>query len=64
MHKKLEGKPAIAIARSQGKQRNFNGEKFCGMGYAVSPEALKNNRHGSTLKTRKTNSPKRKEHSK
>jgi putative transposase len=32
----LKGKTAIAIARSQGKQRNFNGENFWARGYAVS----------------------------
>ena len=32
----LKGKSAIAIARSQGKQRNFNGENFWARGYAVS----------------------------
>ena len=32
----LKGKSAIAVARSQGKQRNFNGENFWARGYAVS----------------------------
>lgn len=32
----LKGKSAIAIARSLGKQRNFNGENFWARGYAVS----------------------------
>ena len=32
----LKGKSAIAVARSQGKMRNFNGENFCARGYAVS----------------------------
>lgn len=32
----LKGKTAIAIARSRGKQRNFNGENFWARGYAVS----------------------------
>ena len=32
----LKGKSAIAIARSQGKQRNYNGENFWARGYAVS----------------------------
>jgi putative transposase len=32
----LKGKTAIAVARSQGKQRNFNGENFWARGYAVS----------------------------
>ena len=32
----LKGKAAIAVARSQGKQRNFNGENFWARGYAVS----------------------------
>lgn len=32
----LKGKSAIAIARMQGKQRNFNGENFWARGYAVS----------------------------
>ena len=32
----LKGKSAIAIARSQGKKRNFSGENFWARGYAVS----------------------------
>ena len=32
----LKGKSAIAVARSLGKQRNFNGENFWARGYAVS----------------------------
>jgi putative transposase len=32
----LKGKTAITIARSLGKQRNFNGENFWARGYAVS----------------------------
>ncbi|PIR96300.1 MAG: IS200/IS605 family transposase [Candidatus Doudnabacteria bacterium CG10_big_fil_rev_8_21_14_0_10_42_18] len=32
----LKGKTAIAVARSQGKQRNFNGENFWARGYSVS----------------------------
>jgi putative transposase len=32
----LKGKSAIAIARMQGKERNFNGEHFWARGYAVS----------------------------
>ena len=32
----LKGKSAIAIARLQGKERNFNGESFWACGYAVS----------------------------
>ena len=32
----MKGKSAIAIARSRGKQRNFNGENFWARGYAVS----------------------------
>lgn len=32
----LKGKRAIAIARMQGKERNFNGEHFRARGYAVS----------------------------
>lgn len=32
----LKGKSAIAIARMQGKRRNFNGENFWARGYAVS----------------------------
>ena len=32
----LKGKSAIAIARMNGKQRNFNGENFWARGYAVS----------------------------
>ena len=32
----LKGKSAIAVARSQGKKRNFNGENFWARGYAVS----------------------------
>ena len=32
----IKGKSAIAIARHQGKQRNFNGENFWARGYAVS----------------------------
>jgi putative transposase len=32
----LKGKSAIAIARMQGKQRNFSGENFWARGYAVS----------------------------
>ena len=32
----LKGKSAIAVARSMGKQRNFNGENFWARGYAVS----------------------------
>ena len=32
----LKGKSAIAIARLQGKERNFNGESFWARGYAVS----------------------------
>lgn len=32
----LKGKSAIAIARLNGKQRNFNGENFWARGYAVS----------------------------
>lgn len=32
----LKGKSATAIARLQGKERNFNGESFWARGYAVS----------------------------
>jgi putative transposase len=32
----LKGKSAIAIARLNGKERNFNGEHFWARGYAVS----------------------------
>ena len=33
----LKGKSAIVVARKfSGKERNFNGEKFCARGYAVS----------------------------
>ena len=32
----IKGKSAIAIARLQGKERNFNGERFWARGYAVS----------------------------
>ena len=32
----IKGKSAIAIARLQGKERNFNGEHFWARGYAVS----------------------------
>jgi putative transposase len=32
----LQGKRAIAIARLQGKERNFTGEPFWARGYAVS----------------------------
>lgn len=32
----LKGKSAIAIARIQGKNRNFSGESFWARGYAVS----------------------------
>jgi putative transposase len=32
----LQGKSAIAIARLQGKERNFTGEHFWARGYAVS----------------------------
>lgn len=32
----LKGKSAIAIARSLGKERNFNGENFWARGYAIS----------------------------
>jgi putative transposase len=32
----LKGKNAIAIARLQGKERNFAGEQFWARGYAVS----------------------------
>jgi putative transposase len=32
----LKGKSAIAVARSFGKLRNFNGENFWARGYAVS----------------------------
>jgi putative transposase len=32
----LKGKSAIAIARMQGKERNFTGENFWARGYAVS----------------------------
>ena len=32
----LKGKSAIAVARSLGKERNFNGENFWARGYAVS----------------------------
>ena len=32
----LKGKSAIAIARLQGKERNFVGEHFWARGYAVS----------------------------
>ena len=32
----IKGKSAIAIARLQGKERNFNGENFWARGYAVS----------------------------
>ena len=32
----LKGKSAVAIARLQGKERNFNGEHFWARGYAVS----------------------------
>ena len=32
----LKGKSAIAIARLQGKERNFTGEQFWARGYAVS----------------------------
>lgn len=32
----LKGKSAIAIARLQGKERNYTGEQFWARGYAVS----------------------------
>ena len=32
----LKGKSAIAVARLQGKERNFDGESLCVHGYAVS----------------------------
>ena len=32
----LKGKSAVAIARTQGKERNFQGEHFWARGYAVS----------------------------
>jgi putative transposase len=32
----LKGKSAIAVARLQGKERNYTGEHFWGRGYAVS----------------------------
>ena len=32
----LKGKSAIAVARHQGKERNFSGEHFWARGYAVS----------------------------
>jgi len=32
----IKGKSAIAIARMQGKERNFAGEHFWACGYAVS----------------------------
>ena len=32
----LKGKSAVAIARLQGKERNFSGEHFWARGYAVS----------------------------
>lgn len=32
----LKGKSAIAVARLQGKERNFNGESLWARGYAVS----------------------------
>ena len=32
----IKGKSAIAIARMQGKERNFAGEHFWARGYAVS----------------------------
>ena len=32
----LKGKSAVAVARSQGKDRNFTGEPFWARGYAVS----------------------------
>src|SRR5262245_44427452 len=32
----LKGKSAIAVARLQGKERNFSGEQFWARGYAVS----------------------------
>ena len=32
----IKGKSAIAVARLQGKERNFNGEHFWARGYAVS----------------------------
>jgi len=32
----LKGKSALAIARLQGKERNFTGEEFWARGYAVS----------------------------
>ena len=32
----LKGKSAIAVARMQGKERNFTGESFWARGYAVS----------------------------
>ena len=32
----IKGKSAIAIARLQGKERNFSGENFWARGYAVS----------------------------
>jgi putative transposase len=32
----IKGKSAIAIARLQGKERNFAGENFWARGYAVS----------------------------
>ena len=32
----LKGKSAIAVARLQGKERNFTGEHFWARGYAVS----------------------------
>src|SRR5262252_1954488 len=36
----IKGKSAIAIARLQGKERNFNGERFWARGYAVSTVGL------------------------
>ena len=36
----LKGKSAVAIARLQGKERNFTGEHFWARGYAVSTVGL------------------------
>ena len=39
----IKGKSAIAIARMQGKERNFAGEHFWARGYAVSTVGFNEN---------------------
>jgi putative transposase len=50
----LKGKSAIAIARLNGKERNFTGEHFWARGYAVSTVGFEREQVGQYIREQET----------